>query len=97
MKSEDQKRNAYYLRKYGITLRTYNKMLKQQKESCDICKKHQSMFKRSLHVDHDHRTGLVRGLLCFYCNRRLVGRHTLESARKVYEYLLKHNKGVKHE
>lgn len=56
---------------------------------CAICKRHESEFKKRLAVDHSHKTGRVRGLLCFYCNKFRVGRHTIESAKAVYEYLYK--------
>lgn len=35
------------------------------------CRKHQSELARRLHTDHDHKTGLFRGLLCSYCNSGL--------------------------
>lgn len=57
--------------KYGITLEDYNKMLTQQFEKCAICGKHQSELNFDLFVDHDHKTGKVRGLLCCGCNTRL--------------------------
>lgn len=60
---------------------------KAQNGACAICKKPQSMFKRRLNLDHNHKTGQLRGLLCYYCNRRVVGRHTYESAFKLLEYL----------
>lgn len=56
---------------YGITLNEYNQLLKEQNDSCFICQKHQSNFKRKLAVDHDHKTGKVRGLLCHNCNTSL--------------------------
>lgn len=87
----DQKRDKYLKRKYGISLKQYNKMLKNQDESCAICKKHKSNFSRNLAVDHNHSTGKVRAILCMYCNRRRVGQLTLEWAQKVYEYLLKYD------
>lgn len=90
-----EKRNKYLKSKYGITLDEYNKMLKNQKDSCAICKKHKSQFKRNLAVDHDHKTDEVRGLLCFYCNRRFVGRHTKVTVLKLVEYLLPGMKLVK--
>lgn len=82
--------DAYLLKKYGITLRERQRMFKDQKGCCAICGKHESEFKRKLHVDHNHKSKQVRGLLCFMCNRFRVGRLTLEWAKKVYEYLAKH-------
>ena len=87
------KRNAYLLRKYGITEVQYNQKLKAQKNCCDLCGKHRKNFSRALHVDHDHASGAVRGLLCYYCNRRRVGRLTLPWAKKIYEYFVKHTGG----
>lgn len=60
--------------KFGITLDQYNYILKQQKDSCKVCEKHKSLFKKSFAVDHDHEaerlTGkiIIRGLLCPKCN-----------------------------
>ena len=50
-------------RKYGLDEGGYAKMVIKQKEKCAICKR-----KRPLCVDHDHKTGKVRGLLCRDCN-----------------------------
>lgn len=83
----DNKRDKYLRKTYNISLAEYNSMLEWQGHSCAICKTPKSEFKRSLHVDHDHKTGKVRGLLCFYCNKFLVGRHTLDSAKKLLKYL----------
>lgn len=57
--------------RFGITLEDFNKKLKEQNECCAICGKHQSCFKMSLHVDHDHKTGIIRSLLCHHCNTGL--------------------------
>lgn len=59
-------------REYGITLETYNALLVQQHERCAICGIHQTLLKKRLAVDHDHRTNKVRGLLCEVCNRFVV-------------------------
>lgn len=57
---------------YGITLEEYNTLLEKQKGCCAICKRHQSFFKKALHVDHNHFNNKIRGLLCYSCNT-LIG------------------------
>jgi hypothetical protein len=43
---------------------------------------------RKLHVDHDHKTGKVRGLLCYTCNRFILGRYaTPAKLRAAADYL----------
>ena len=67
---QKEKNRAWsYQRKYGITPVQYDEMLAAQGGGCSICKSPES--KRSgqrLMVDHDHKTGEVRGLLCNPCN-----------------------------
>jgi hypothetical protein len=46
-------------------------MFGEQKGCCAICGKHRSEFKNGLAVDHDHKTGKIRKLLCIKCNVRL--------------------------
>lgn len=65
------RRNRYLWRKYRITLKTWNKMFRAQRGRCAICLQKKSY---RLHVDHDHKTERVRGLLCTFCNWRLLGR-----------------------
>lgn len=59
--------------KYGITREDYLSLLDSQGGVCAVCKKEESTGGRSswLYVDHCHRTGLVRGLLCSKCNKGL--------------------------
>lgn len=54
---------------------------------CAICNKPRSAFKFNLSVDHNHKTNKIRGLLCFRCNKFIVGRHTIESSESVLKYL----------
>ena len=56
---------------YGITIEDYNNMFAAQQGKCAICGRHQSEFDRIFVVDHDHTTGVVRGLLCSRCNNGL--------------------------
>lgn len=81
------KLDNYYLKKYNITWKDRMVMWKAQKGRCAICCKHERHFTKRLAVDHDHKTKKVRGLLCFRCNKFLVGRHTVWTAFCVYNYL----------
>lgn len=53
-----------------LTLEEYNQMALTQKFMCLICKKVEEGRMR-LNVDHDHKTGQIRGLLCHKCNKGL--------------------------
>lgn len=79
-------RERHLVRKYGVTQADYERMLAEQSGCCAICKKSQS---RSLDVDHCHKTGRVRGLLCTNCNR-LVGHagDSPEILRAAADYLV---------
>jgi hypothetical protein len=55
-------------RRYGITQQWYDLKLEEQEHSCAICGRSAKEMTYLLHVDHDHRTGDVRGLLCSPCN-----------------------------
>ncbi len=55
------------LRKYGISRREYERMCKDQDYKCKIC---ESRFE-VLNIDHDHKTFVIRGLLCLHCNTGL--------------------------
>jgi hypothetical protein len=66
-----RKARAYHLgKKFGITPEQYDEMLEAQGGGCAICRR-PPRDDISLHVDHDHETGAVRGLLCFRCNNSL--------------------------
>ena len=80
---------AYNLKKnYGITVEQYEEMLSNQNHRCLICDKHEDEVKTRLAVDHNHVTGEIRGLLCTYCNHRIVGRHRDGNLlRKIADYI----------
>lgn len=84
-------RANHLLRKYGITTEQYEELLKKQEHSCAICLRPMSSFKKRLCVDHNHKTGEIRGLLCNFCNRYFIGRHREDKAQwfiRASEYLL---------
>lgn len=64
----DYKASMSLKNNYGITINDYNAISSKQDGKCAICGKHQSDMKRRLDVDHDHKTGRIRGLLCTNCN-----------------------------
>lgn len=57
--------------KYKMTLVDYDKMLQQQNGVCAICKQKDNGHWGILAVDHCHKQGHVRGLLCAKCNKGL--------------------------
>lgn len=62
---------GYYLKKaFGITEKDFDNMMNSQNNSCAICKKGLSSTKEA-HIDHCHKTGAVRGILCRKCNAGL--------------------------
>lgn len=75
-------RCAHLRRVYGITLTDYMEMAKKQKNKCLICNK-----KKKLAVDHDHETGVVRGLLCINCNAFLCKFENVKTRNKILKYL----------
>jgi hypothetical protein len=86
------KRDSYLKRKYGITEAQWQEMYTLQNGKCPICIKPlylpgNSAGKRAAAVDHDHKTGRVRGLTCLRCNRFRISRNTAESVGRLYKYL----------
>lgn len=55
------------MRRYGLTPKQYDDMYEEVEGKCPLCLK----WYPALAVDHDHKTGIVRGLLCIGCNRAL--------------------------
>ena len=64
-------RDKYLRKKYGITEDDYQKMEATHDGGCWICGRKPKLGGRRLHVDHCHKTGRVRGLLCWHCNAGL--------------------------
>ncbi len=66
---EHQRKSRF--KKYGISVAEYDTMAASQEGVCMICKRKP----RRLYVDHDHNTGVVRGLLCNPCNQAIGMMH----------------------
>jgi hypothetical protein len=68
--NKDAWRDWSFKKYYGISLIDYNVMLKKQNGTCAICSK-KCPSNRRLAIDHSHKTGIVRGLLCIHCNQAI--------------------------
>jgi len=73
LRPESKKREREYYRKraYGLSPVEIKDMWMNQGGACKICRKQIPIDDRNTHVDHDHATGRVRGLLCSSCNTGL--------------------------
>lgn len=63
-----------YQRRYkykGLTGAAFKAMFEAQHGKCGICEKEMGFLDKETCVDHDHKSGLVRGILCGKCNRGL--------------------------
>ena len=78
----------YTYEKYGITADQYKQMLAEQDEKCYICESHKDNFSKALSIDHCHKTGMVRKLLCINCNRALgMLQEDIGLMKKLIEYV----------
>lgn len=78
---------------FNLTEDDYEKILQHQDGKCALCGKEPCKVRPSgrrglrLAVDHDHKTGLIRGLLCMWCNRATgFFRDNFERVEKAYNY-----------
>lgn len=63
-----ERRRRILKSRYGITPERFDELYSQQHGKCAICKQ---TYHATLHIDHDHSNGEIRGLLCNNCNRGL--------------------------
>lgn len=91
--SPERTRDLALQRNFGITLAEYRQILAAQGGMCPICKKLLSGWSNP--VDHDHKSGIVRGILCTWCNRKNVGHfNDWRLVWEIYKYL-KHYPALK--
>lgn len=92
--------NRWLRNKYGITERDYYTLLAKQKGGCAVCHKTQQCADKTkkrtrLYVDHCHKTGRIRGLLCFKCNVLLgCADDSATVLRQAINYLQRHAQSV---
>ncbi len=83
-------------RAYGITVEQLEELNVKQNGLCAICQKPETKKRKdgtlwSLHVDHSHSTGKVRGLLCSGCNTAIgLLCENLDTINAAYEYIKLH-------
>ena len=92
----EQVRKSWLKKKYGLTPERYDEILSAQGGVCAICSCAPSDPRGfNMHVDHDHATGLVRGILCGPCNAGLGSfRDDAVRLRRAIEYLARSNQSV---
>lgn len=84
-----RERESNLRRKYGFGEVVYQELVEEQEGRCAICEEVPTKGRgKKLHIDHDHVTGKIRGLLCGPCNTALGGfRDDVEIVRKAADYL----------
>lgn len=68
VKYPDRTRKTNWKCKYGITPEDFYAKLKEQNNKCAICERDADEYTRIFSVDHNHKTGVNRGLVCDPCN-----------------------------
>jgi hypothetical protein len=85
-------------RRFGISADEYDAILEKQNGVCAICKNAETTFEfrtgaiKRLSIDHCHKTGKIRELLCFSCNS-CIGKikESIPALEAMIEYLKKHS------
>ena len=76
-------------KKYGITGDEFRNLIKKQGMKCPICNR---SIKKNLSVDHDHKTGKIRGIICNDCNLAIGNAESsIERLKSMVNYLEKQN------
>lgn len=94
-RNSDPWRDYHLRRSYGITLQAYNNLLTIQASGCAVCGLKMTDDTRRLCVDHCHKTGAVRALLCNGCNVALGSvNDDVGILLNLIDYLYKHKEMV---
>lgn len=85
-----RKRERTRRQTYNVSPEQYEDMIARQKDCCAICER-SFETSRERNIDHDHRTGRVRKLLCCDCNRGLgCFRDSMAALFRAAEYIAEH-------
>jgi hypothetical protein len=88
-----KKRSAYIKNKHGITVDEYEERVRQQGGLCGICGESIEIDSHKTHLDHCHKTGNKRAMLCNNCNRALgYFKDDVFNLKRAVEYLDYYNK-----
>lgn len=93
--SEKRRRAAHLLKLYNLTPEQFDQIVLFQDRKCPITKRPLfpvdaagNPLPQLIHVDHDHSTGIVRGVVTAYANTRLIGRlRDWRTAQNLADYL----------
>lgn len=97
-REEDYKKygmDRYHIKsKYGLSIEDYQELLQKQNSICPICKRTLIDRQNMPHVDHDHTTNKIRGILCGNCNMGLGNfKDNIESLKRAIKYLEENKNG----
>jgi len=83
-----EREDAIIRRQYGISMEQFDALLEFQGGKCALCSKPIDELRRRMNIDHDHKNGKVRGILCSGCNTGLgqLG-DNVEGLKKALYYL----------
>jgi len=82
----EKMRNFHMLYRHGLSLEQIDQMLIKQNHKCQICG--ESLIETKRNIDHDHKTNVIRGILCDFCNVGIGYFHDdPEILKKAIDYL----------
>lgn len=81
----------HLLKRYDLSWPEYQVLVARSAGKCEVCTTELKPLKdreaRLVHVDHDHVTGIVRGIICHRCNQRLAALDDTDWMSKAQAYL----------
>jgi len=88
-RAKEYQRNINLKKRYNITEETFQKLVEEQKSCCAICtEKIENLF-----IDHCHKTGKIRSLLCHKCNTAIgLLNEDINIMQNAIDYIFKHKK-----